>query len=130
MAIAFGRTRPGLAVRRYHRPTRANLGPDGRVFSILATGLGRRGVAHTRRDGDEEHKKGPLWIPIADGSGYRGEPLVWVSVPLVLDDLVVVQRASHDQGAEKGRFSAGQQLPGSSRCCTSQMRKVVTYSRQ
>jgi hypothetical protein len=26
-ATTFGRVRPGLAVRRYHRPTRANLGP-------------------------------------------------------------------------------------------------------
>ncbi len=28
-ATAFGRVRPGLAVSRYHSPTRANLGPGG-----------------------------------------------------------------------------------------------------
>ena len=37
-AMAFGRVRPGLAVSRYHSPTRANLGPGGGVSRVSSSG--------------------------------------------------------------------------------------------
>lgn len=44
MAIAFGRVRPGFAVNRYHKPTRAKRGPGG--VKLLANA-----PAHGARDG-------------------------------------------------------------------------------
>ena len=66
---------------------------------------GREGGARggrTGRDGDEDHEEGALGVAVANGGRDGGEPLVGVAIPLVLDDLVVVQRGADDEGAEEG----------------------------
>jgi hypothetical protein len=63
---------------------------------------GVRRAQHTRRDGNEELEKRALWVSVADGGGNGWKPLVWVGVKLIRDDLVVVQRAAHNEGADKG----------------------------
>jgi hypothetical protein len=55
----------------------------------------------TRCKADEEHKDGSLGVSVANGCGHRWEPLVGVSVELILDYLVVVQGDSDHQGAKE-----------------------------
>lgn len=57
---------------------------------------------HTGRHGNEDHEKGPLGVSIANGGGDGGEPLLRVAVPLILDDLVVVEGDADDEGADEG----------------------------
>lgn len=47
--------------------------------------------SRARGDCDEEHEEGPLGVTVANCRGNGGEPLVGVAVPLILDNLVVVQ---------------------------------------
>lgn len=61
-----------------------------------------KGKSGTRCDGDEEHKHRSLRVSIANRGRHGGEPLVGVSVVLVLDDLLVVKGHAHDQGEQKG----------------------------
>ena len=102
-AIALGRLRLGLLVRRYHSPTSANLGPMRRQQLLTKRwGWGRvRSSEHTGSDGDEEHKNGAFGIAVANGGGNGREPFLRIAIPLVLDNLVKVQRAADDEGTEK-----------------------------
>lgn len=45
---------------------------------------------HTGGNGDKEHEKGPFGISVANGGRDGREPLVWIAVPLIFDNLVVM----------------------------------------
>lgn len=107
-ATKAGSLWPGLRERRYQNATRANLGPTGTSQSRESVGLSgsnwRRRL--TRCQGDEQLEKGSLGIAVAYGSGDGGKPLLRVSEPLVLDDLVVVERDADYQCAEEGSWES------------------------
>lgn len=56
----------------------------------------------TRADGDEELEDGAFGVAIANRCAYGGEPFNRVSKVFVLDNFVVMEGHSNDQGAEKG----------------------------
>lgn len=73
------------------------------VFNWVSIGeeqatKGRRTGGH----GDEELEEGSLGVSIANCRGDGGKPLFRVSEPLILDDLVVVERNADDECAEEG----------------------------
>lgn len=61
-----------------------------------------QGKARAGRNGDEELEDGSLRVPVAYRCGDGGEPLLRVAKPLVLDDLVVVEGQTDEEGAEEG----------------------------
>lgn len=62
---------------------------------------GEHRAGRTGSDGDEEHKYGAFRIAIANGGRDGGEPLIRVTVPLILHDFAVVQRGADDEGAQE-----------------------------
>ena len=106
MAIAFGRVRPGFAVRRHHSPTRANRGPGSDASQQRRRkGRERSSAERTGSDGDEDHENGALGVAIADRGRDGGEPFIRIAKPLVLDDLLVVERRADDESAQEGHCS-------------------------
>jgi hypothetical protein len=89
-ATNLGSVCPCRAVRRYHKPTRANRGPTS--SQILGPTFKLCNSARTGSYSDKNHKKGSLRITIADGGRNRGEPFIGITIVFVLDNLVVVQR--------------------------------------
>lgn len=69
--------------------------------SAKAPKKGQGGHGHTRSNGDEEHEDGAFGIAVANGGRDGWEPLVRVAIPLILDDLAVMQRGADDEGAEE-----------------------------
>lgn len=57
---------------------------------------------HTRSNGNEDHEKGSLRVAIANSRGDGGEPLVWVAIEFIFDNLVVVQGNTNNQGTDEG----------------------------
>ena len=89
MATNAGSFWPGLRVRRYHKPTRANRGPIPCQHGEITVQLSR--LLCTGCDGDKNHEKRSLRVSIADCRGHRGEPFLRITVELVLHDLVIVK---------------------------------------
>lgn len=98
---------------------RAEDAPEGNEARQLGPGPPRQqvpeadeGEAWAGCDGDEELEEGSLGVSVAYCGGDGGEPFLWVAEPLVLDDLVVVERRAHEEGAEEGgcRQSRGEEV--------------------
>lgn len=96
------------------RPQQAH---EGHEAGELGPGLPRQEVEETdegesgpRCDGDEDHEERALGVSVANCRRDGGEPFLWVAVPLILDDLVVVQRDADDQGTDEGRWRIESQL--------------------
>ena len=53
--------------------------------------------ARSGSDGDEDLEKRSLGISITDRGGDRWKPLIGVAVVFILDNLVIMQQAAHDQ---------------------------------
>lgn len=72
--------------------------------------VGLRPGGLTRCNGNKEHKNGTFGVAVADGRGDGWEPFLWVTEPLILNNLVVVQRAAHDQGTEESDCESRQRM--------------------
>lgn len=99
--------------RRYICPPTTGEGPEeapeGDESRHLGAGLARQQIPEANQseprpgcDCDEELEEGSLGVPVAYGCRDGGKPFLWVAKPFILDDLVVVERCAHDEGAEKG----------------------------
>ena len=84
----------------------SNASSDGRQVAVWSAGQevpqGHQDESRAGCDGNEDHENGALGVTVADGGGDGGEPLLGVAVPLILDDLGVVERDADDEGAEEG----------------------------
>lgn len=58
--------------------------------------------ARTGSDSNEDHEERALRVTIANGGGHGREPFVGVSVVFILNDLMIMQRDTDNQGAEEG----------------------------
>ena len=112
-----------VIARRDIRPATARQSPE---HANAGNELGQRGIrarsqevpqedereSRAGGEGDEELENGPLGIPIANGRGDGGKPLIGVAVVFVLHDLVVVQPQSDDQCSDERRVRRGGMQPG------------------
>lgn len=63
-------------------------------------------LGRTGSDGDKNHEDGALGVAVANGGRHGWEPLVRVAIPLVLDNLAVVQGGADDEGAQEGHWDS------------------------
>lgn len=94
----------GLPSKKIPQTNKHKPGPCSLSAASIPHLLSR--TCHTGCNGDKDHEEGPFGVSIANGGGHGGEPFIGVAVVLVLDDLVVVERDTDNEGTDECRYAS------------------------